>query len=41
MSTSSTPARRDSLPADYSETLDRLATEVRSANIRATLKVNA
>jgi predicted nuclease of restriction endonuclease-like (RecB) superfamily len=41
MSTSSTPARRDSLPADYSETLDRLATEVRSANVRATFKVNA
>lgn len=41
MSTSSTPARRDSLPSDYSETLNRLATEVRSANIRATLKVNA
>ncbi len=41
MSTSSTPARRDSLPADYSETLNRLAVEVRSANIRAARKVNA
>jgi predicted nuclease of restriction endonuclease-like (RecB) superfamily len=41
MSTSSTPARRDSLPADYSETFNRLAAEVRSANIRASLKVNA
>lgn len=40
-STSSLPARRDGLPVDYSETLNRLAAEVRSANIRATLKVNA
>jgi predicted nuclease of restriction endonuclease-like (RecB) superfamily len=41
MSTSSTPARRNSLPADYTETFNRLAAEVRSANIRASLKVNA
>ncbi len=41
MSTSSTPARRGDLPGDYAETLQRLTAEVRSANIRATLKVNA
>jgi predicted nuclease of restriction endonuclease-like (RecB) superfamily len=41
MSTGNTPARRDDLPSDYTETLQRLAVEVRSANIQATLKVNA
>lgn len=40
MSTS-TPARRDALPDDYAETLQRMAAEVRSANIRATRVVNA
>jgi predicted nuclease of restriction endonuclease-like (RecB) superfamily len=35
------PARRDALPPDYAATLARLVAEVRSANIRATLKINA
>jgi|GEM_PF-1786872 len=40
MSTSRTPARIDDVPDDYAATLQRLATEVRSANVRATCKVN-
>jgi predicted nuclease of restriction endonuclease-like (RecB) superfamily len=35
------PARRDDLPTDYAATLERLASEVRAANIRASLKTNA
>ena len=41
MALSNSPARRDEMPVDYVETLNRLAAEVRSANIRATLKENA
>ena len=41
MSTKSTPARKNELPVDYVETLQRMATAVRSANIRATRKINA
>ena len=40
MSASNPPARRITLPEDYDETLARLATEVRAANVRATLHVN-
>jgi predicted nuclease of restriction endonuclease-like (RecB) superfamily len=41
MAVSNSPARRDEMPVDYVETLNRLVAEVRSANIRATLKANA
>ena len=41
MSTRHTPARRVGLPVGYAEILQRLAAEVRLANVRATLKVNA
>jgi predicted nuclease of restriction endonuclease-like (RecB) superfamily len=41
MSIKNTPARKNELPVDYVETLQRMATAVRSANIRATRKINA
>jgi len=40
VTTADVPARRAELPANYDETLSRLAAEVRSANIRAARKVN-
>lgn len=36
-----TPTRRNEFPASYDETLDRLAAEVRTANVRAVRKVNS
>ena len=41
MSNESTPARKKEWPVDYVETLQRMATAVRSANIRAPRKINA
>ncbi len=39
--TERTSARRNELPANYNETLQRLEAEVRTANVRAVRKVNA
>ena len=41
MSNESTPALKKEWPGDYVETLQRMATAVRSANIRAPRKINA